>query len=206
LKENALQRSLGGDRENAVGPPLPSDPEGSRRLRHPPPVPPHPAVVAPNDLAPLRGAMREEKVDAALLVLTDTGGAREEDEELGRAGSGRRRRRSLRRARHAPAMEQGRGGLAALATPAIRWHGARREVGRDVDPLSVAGSGLAGKEGSAVRGGERGRGRRGACRVASHVLRLLLRRQGRRGGWCPGSACPPHASRRPPALLTGRGG
>jgi hypothetical protein len=46
-----------------------------------------------------------------------------------------------------PAMEQGRGGLAALAMPAIRWHGARREVGRDAGPLSVAGSGLAGKEG-----------------------------------------------------------
>jgi hypothetical protein len=45
--------------------------------------------------------MREKKVGAALLVLADAGGARE-GEELDRAGSGRRRRRSLRRARHAP--------------------------------------------------------------------------------------------------------
>jgi hypothetical protein len=43
--------------------------------------------------------MREKKVGAALLMLADVGGARE-GEELDRAGSGRRR--SLRRARHAP--------------------------------------------------------------------------------------------------------
>jgi hypothetical protein len=132
-KENVLQRSPGGDRENAVGPPLPPDSEGSRRLLHPSPVPPHPTVVAPNGLAPLRGAVREKKVDAALLVLADAGGAREEEEELRRAGSGRRRMRSLRRAgsgrrrmrslrraRHAPPSQIERGGPAGCAAAPAR--------------------------------------------------------------------------------------
>jgi hypothetical protein len=132
-KENVLQRSPGGDRENAVGPPLPPDSEGSRRLLHPSPVPPHPTAVAPNGLAPLRGAVREKKVDTALLVLADTGGAREEEEELRRAGSGRRRR-SLRRARHAPPPQIERGGPAGCAAAPARssvpdlprWRGVER--------------------------------------------------------------------------------
>jgi hypothetical protein len=53
----------------------------------------------------------------------------------------------------------------------------------------------------------RQQGRRGACRAASPVLHPPPRWQGRRGGWCSGSARLPRASRRPPhALLAGHGG
>ena len=92
-----------------------------------------------------------------------------------------------------PAMEQGRGGLAALAMPAIRWHGARREVGRDAGPLSVAGSGLAGKEG----------------RLQGLPRPCSARRRAGKGGEVAGARArlarlAPHAG--PPTLPGGHGG